>query len=69
MQNTPFELVRRPEKTVICGDFNFIPDSTPYRKMITSFSDKNMNLVDAWNSQQEGIVNSPTCGIFDINQW
>ena len=32
MQNTPFELVRRPEKTVICGDFNFIPDSVPYRK-------------------------------------
>ena len=69
MQYTPYELVRRPEKTVICGDFNFIPDSTPYRKMTTSFSDKNMNLVDAWKTQQEGTVNLPTCGIFDLKQW
>ena len=69
MQYTPFELVKRPEKTVICGDFNFIPDSTPYRKMTTSFSDKNMNLVDAWKTQKEGTIHLPTCGVFDLKQW
>ena len=69
MQNTPFELVRRPEKTVICGDFNFIPDSIPYRKMTTSFSNKNMNIVDAWKTQDEGVLHPPTCGIFDLKQW
>ena len=69
MQNTPFELVRRPEKTVICGDFNFIPDSIPYRKMTTSFSNKNMNIVDAWRTQDEGVLHPHTCGIFDLKQW
>ena len=47
MPDTPFELVKRGENTVICGDFNFIPDSKFYRKMTTSFSDNNMDLVDA----------------------
>ena len=69
MQYSPFELVRRPEKTVICGDFNFIPDSIPYRKMTKSFSNKNMNIVDAWKTQDEGTVHPPTCGIFDLKQW
>ena len=69
MPDTPFELVIRPEKTVICGDFNFIPDSTPYRKMIAKFSDKKMGLVDAWRTHKEGSPHTPTCGIFDIKQW
>ena len=69
MPDTPFELVKRPEKTVICGDFNFIPDSTPYRKMIAKFSDKKMGLVDAWRTHKEGSPHTPTCGIFDIKQW
>ena len=69
MQYTPFELVKRPEKTVICGDFNFIPDSTPYRKMTKSFSNKNMNIVDAWRTHDEGVLHSPTCGVFDLKKW
>ena len=69
MPDTPFELVIRPEKTVICGDFNFIPDSTFYRKMLAKFSDKKMGLVDAWRTHKEGSPHTPTCGIFDIKQW
>ena len=65
MPDTPFELVVRPEQTVICGDFNFIPDSKFYRKLTTSFSDNNMDLVDAWRTQKGGNVHTPTCGIFD----
>ena len=69
MPDTPFEFVRRPENTIICGDFNFVPDSKYYRKMTASFSDKNMDLVDAWRTRQKGFSNPPTCGIFDLKQW
>ena len=69
MPDTPFELVKRPEKTVICGDFNFIPDSTPYRKMTASFPDKKMDLIDAWRTHHKGNSHTPTCGIFDLKQW
>ena len=69
MPDTPFEIVKRAEKTVICGDFNFIPDSTPYRKMTERFADKNMDLVDAWEAHQEGNSHTPTFGIFDLKQW
>ena len=69
MPDTPFELVKRPEKTVICGDFNFIPDSTPYQKMTSSFPDKKMDLIDAWRTLHKGNSHTPTCGIFDLKQW
>tara|TARA_B100000579_G_C22728754_1_gene803094 strand:+ start:131 stop:982 length:852 start_codon:yes stop_codon:yes gene_type:complete len=67
--NTPFELISRPENTIICGDFNFIPDSTSYKKMTASFYDKNINLVDAWKVHQRLSSHPPTCGIFDFKQW
>ena len=69
MPDTPFELVKRPENTVICGDFNFTPDSTSYRKMTARFSEKNMDLVDAWRTHQKDNAHTPTCGIFDHKQW
>ena len=69
MPDTPFELVIRPEKTVICGDFNFIPDSTHYRNMTEKFSDNNMDLVDAWRVHYGVNTHTPTCGIFDFKQW
>ena len=69
LPDSPFELVRRPENTVICGDFNFVPDSTSYRNMTARFSEKNMDLVDAWRAHHKGTSHTPTCGIFDHKQW
>ena len=69
MPDTPFELLKRPEKTIICGDFNFIPDSKPYQKMTASFPDKKMDLIDAWRTHHKGNSHTPTCGIFDLKQW
>ena len=69
MPDTPFELVRRPEKTIICGDFNFTPYSKPYLSMIAEFSENKMDLVDAWASQKGNNSHIPTCGIFDFKQW
>ena len=69
MPDTPFELLKRPEKTIICGDFNFIPDSTPYQKMTARFPEKKMDLIDAWRTLHKGNSHTPTCGIFDLKQW
>jgi len=69
MPDTPFELLKRPEKTIICRDFNFIPDSTPYQKMTARFPEKKMDLVDAWRTLHKGKSHTPTCGIFDLKQW
>ena len=33
------------------------------------FPDKNMGLVDAWRTHQEGNAHTSTCGIFDLKQW
>ena len=68
MPDTPFELLKRPEKTIICGDFNFIPDSTPYQKMTARFPEKKMDLIDAWRTHHKGNSHTPTCCILDLKQ-
>ncbi len=69
MPDTPFELVRRAENTVICGDFNFTPYSKPYMGMIEGFPENKMDLVDAWTSKKGNNSHIPTCGVFDFKQW
>ena len=69
MPNTPFERVDRPDKMVICGDFNFTPDSICYQLMTETFSGKIPDLFDAWNTVHPEESRSPTCGVFDHKQW
>ena len=69
LPNTPFERVDRPEKMVICGDFNFTPDSICYQRMTAAFPRKIPDLLDAWNTLHPAESRSPTCGVFDHNQW
>ena len=67
--NTPFARIKRSEKMVICGDFNFVPESASYRLIMSAFPEDVPNLVDAWNVVNPGNNRSPTCGIFDHKQW
>ena len=67
--NTPFERVDRPDKMVICGDFNFTPDSISYQQMIAKFPENIPDLFDAWNTVHPLESRSPTCGVFDHKQW
>ena len=69
LPNTPFERVERSERMVICGDFNFIPDSPSFRLFTTPFSEDIPDLVEAWSAVYPGTARSPTCGIFDHKQW
>jgi len=68
--NTPFERIERPEKLVICGDFNFTIDSIPYQIITKPFSENVPDLVDAWRAKYlDSTTRSPTCGLFDQKQW
>ena len=69
LPNTPFERVDRPEKMVICGDFNFTLDSVSYQRMTAPFPDNIPDLFDAWNVVNPDGNRSPTCGVFDHKQW
>jgi endonuclease/exonuclease/phosphatase family metal-dependent hydrolase len=48
---------------MLCGDFNFTPDSPQYRYQL------DMNWVDAWKLNQADEAHPPTCGLFDAAQW
>jgi len=67
--NSPFARIKRSEKMVICGDFNFVPESASYRLITSAFPEDVPNLVDAWNIVNPENKRSPTCGIFDHKQW
>lgn len=69
LPNSPFERVERPEKMVICGDFNFVPDSDSHRLMTAPMSAETPDIVDAWYAAYPDKSRSPTCGIFDHKQW
>ncbi len=65
----PYNHIARPETTVICGDFNFTPDSPEYKKLLSDFPDEIPALQDAWQVHNNDKAHAPTCGIFDRRQW
>ncbi len=65
----PYNLVARPETTVVCGDFNFTPDSAVYKQLLSGFRHETSPLKDAWVAKNNSEVHAPTCGIFDRRQW
>jgi endonuclease/exonuclease/phosphatase family metal-dependent hydrolase len=48
---------------MLCGDFNFTPDTPQYRYQL------DMNWADAWKLNRNDAAHPPTCGIFDAAQW
>lgn len=48
---------------MLCGDFNFTPDTLQYRYQL------DMNWADAWKLNRNDETHPPTCGIFDADQW
>ncbi|MBC8220981.1 MAG: endonuclease/exonuclease/phosphatase family protein, partial [Proteobacteria bacterium] len=63
--NTPFARIERSEKMLICGDFNFVPESASYQLITSAFAEGVPDLLDAWNVVNPENDRSPTCGVFD----
>jgi len=66
---TPFEIINRHEKMIICGDFNFTLESNPYKIMTEPMSHDISNIHDAWDILYPKNNRTPTCGVYDNNQW
>ena len=54
---------------IICGDFNFTPDSELYKQMTAPIPGKTPDLIDAWNTAHPDASRVPTSGVFDHKQW
>ncbi len=70
-----YSAVARPERGIICGDFNALVDDDVYR-LLTAGSKSNESsgykpsvYKDAWRIKHEQRPHAPTCGIYDPEQW
>lgn len=63
---SPFEAPLRPASALLCGDFNFPPDSPEYKAMAAPPDDgTSLALLDAWTVVRAGEPHALTAGIYD----
>ncbi len=63
----PFEAASRPASAIVCGDFNFQPDSPEHARMTAAFPGGEPRLVDAWIAAHPGEPHPPSWGVFDAS--
>jgi len=68
-EDDPYFATPRPAASILCGDFNAIPDDEDYQALITPLADGAVPYHDAWRLLHGDKAYSPTCGIFDRIQW
>ncbi|MGB2485810.1 MAG: endonuclease/exonuclease/phosphatase family protein [Candidatus Puniceispirillaceae bacterium] len=67
-ESGPYGQFERSQRTVLCGDFNFLSTSDEYN-LVVNPSDGRAGLKDAWTTAKPNQVHAPTCGIYDHEQW
>ena len=60
--DAPFQLGFRPASAILCGDFNFTPDSSDSPAMLAPIDDAPA-FVDAWRVAHGGVARAPTTGL------
>lgn len=60
--DAPFQLGFRPASSILCGDFNFTPDSGDYQAMLAPI-DGAPAFVDAWRVAHGSVARAPTTGL------
>lgn len=61
----PFAAVPRAAPAVLMGDFNMLPESPEYARLLAPFTDGTPALRDAWHLVQPGRRHAPTVGLHD----
>lgn len=61
----PFAAVPRAAPAVLMGDFNMLPDSPEYARLLAPFTDGTPALRDAWHIAHPGQSHAPTVGLHD----
>jgi endonuclease/exonuclease/phosphatase family metal-dependent hydrolase len=64
----PYAQFERSQRTVLCGDFNFLSTSEEYNLVVNPSNGK-IGLKDAWTTAKPDEVHAPTCGVYDHKQW
>lgn len=65
----PYFIPHPPREAVLCGDFNFTPDSEEYLEVIAPLHGAGPDWADAWVSLHGGTAHKPSCGMEDAVQW
>ena len=58
--NGPFCAVARAMPALLTGDFNFLPGSAEYQRLLTPFEDSVPALRDTWQVRHPGLPHSPS---------
>ena len=65
----PYAAVARPARSIICGDFNSVPDDAVYQTLTAPMNGTANNFFDAWRVIHGESAHAPTVGIYDRKQW
>ena len=58
-----FAAVPRPASAIMAGDFNMLPQSTEYLRVLASYADGTLAWRDAWQLAHPGRRHAPTVGL------
>jgi endonuclease/exonuclease/phosphatase family metal-dependent hydrolase len=61
--DAPYQFGFRPGTAILCGDFNFAPDSPDYRELVVPPQPGALGLVDAWPAANPRVPRAPTTGL------
>jgi endonuclease/exonuclease/phosphatase family metal-dependent hydrolase len=61
----PFAAAARAAPALMSGDFNMLPDSPEYARLLAPWTDDTPTLVDAWRRAHPGAAHAPTVGLHD----
>lgn len=59
----PFRALPRPSATLLAGDFNFLPDTQEYQRLLAPLPDGIPSYRDAWRLVHGGAAHAPTAGV------
>ena len=65
----PFFFGPRAAASILCGDFNCLPESAEMARMLAAMDDATRPYRDAWEITHCGEPHAPTVGIYDKTQW
>jgi len=66
----PFAPQPRAASAILMGDFNMLPDSPEYARLLAPFEDGvTPPYLDAWRVAHPGTAHAPTVGVYDKKQW
>ena len=61
----PFARIPRPASAILVGDFNMLPVSSAYSRLVADFADGAPPWLDAWQLAEPGRRHAPTVGLHD----